>query len=127
MSGVVEAVQTELDGLVAAQEKDDRYGHRVFSISLGRIMDVETPGQVPHRQRRGYVQHGSLSSYGFYGCRCGVCRKAKSDYTKAWNARKLLTVTRHGWRAYKYGCRCVICRTSKSRHQLALKKLQAAR
>lgn len=49
------------------------------------------------------------------GCRCVVCRAAKSEYVKNYNARRSEefrrtgAVNKHGATGYRYGCRCEIC------------------
>src|SRR5690349_13592760 len=59
---------SELQSLIAEQEKDDRTGHRVYGISLDALPsgpDVPRPRQLATFP----VPHG-LSRYKRYGCRC---------------------------------------------------------
>lgn len=53
-------------------------------------------------------EHGQANSYN-KGCRCEICRKAKSDY------RKNTPLKKHGTKwGYDKGCRCDICKKAKS-------------
>jgi hypothetical protein len=55
------------------------------------------------------IVHGIVNSYNKGGCRCDLCKKAKSDY------RRNAPITKHGtkWN-YDKGCRCSFCREAKN-------------
>jgi len=74
------------------------------------------------------IVHG-LNGYTKYGCRCEICRKARSDYTKARRAgtRLARNDVRHGLRSTytDLGCRCKRCTAANTeyaairRHEIA--------
>lgn len=41
-----------------------------------------------HKEKHAVKHHGTLSMYRY--CKCGACRKAKSDYSKAYRNRRLM-------------------------------------
>ena len=54
------------------------------------------------------ITHGKTSSYD-KGCRCDLCKKAKSDF------RKNCPIRKHGTKwSYDKGCRCDLCKEAKS-------------
>jgi hypothetical protein len=94
--------QTELERLIAEQEKDMRFGHRVRSISIDvyttdkrkQILDrvVEgNPGlgqllRTPWREVVAFdPRHGRYSLYTNESCRCAKCKAASAAY---WRGRR---------------------------------------
>lgn len=60
------------------------------------------------------IIHGTVLSYN-NGCRCDLCKKAKSDYRKNGNIKG------HGTKwYYDKGCRCKICREAKNLYKRKL-------
>ncbi len=39
-------------------------------------------------ERRSLVEHGTITMYGKYKCRCESCREASSDYLSSWKAKR---------------------------------------
>jgi 5-methylcytosine-specific restriction endonuclease McrA len=54
--------------------------------------------------------HGTAQGYGYHRCRCDACKQWRSDYIKAYNAKRLATDSfMHGNEGYILGCRCSVC------------------
>ena len=79
---------SELERLIAEQERDMRSGDRVYSVSLDAF-----PSGVDlfHRKSRKLVtdpRHGTNSCYTHLRCRCEKCRAAAAEQKRLERARK---------------------------------------
>lgn len=90
----------ELDALIAEQQKDMRFGHRVWSMSLDaprygdgegtrldHVMDSGEGYGVMTRPSGRYVKaidlgHGAYGYYTNLACRCAKCRAANTQASR---------------------------------------------
>jgi len=81
---------------------------------------------VRRRPPENQWEHGVANTYKNYGCRCDLCKKANTEYTREWYKRTQKTYQRkriikpemHGTvTGYNYGCRCLPCRDNWASYQ----------
>jgi hypothetical protein len=76
---------TELDDLIAQQQKDDTYSVRKQFNGLSYKMD----GEHERFSRRSiktpkltFIPHGTSSGYSYHGCRCDECTRWRRNYAR---------------------------------------------
>ena len=93
-----------------------RYAHDSIVDDYGNIVDAHGRD----------VQHGRITTYTNYGCRCNPCKKAATDYAKQYRENRQPIGPddpRHGTRTgYGTGCRCEDCTSAATLYQNQLRQ-----
>lgn len=77
---------SELDGLVAEQERDSR-SFRVFGLSLDAFPSGADLIYRTSRKLASDPRHGTLSCYTNLACRCDKCKEAAREAKRDWRRR----------------------------------------
>lgn len=87
--------------------------------------------QGPRRSYNRKVVHGTVQGYGYWKCRCELCRQANRDYygTKfSMEEYKAQFPLVHGTeKGYQRGCRCDECRSASTKARQRRRKAQKER
>ena len=87
---------SELEALIAAQEKDDTY--RVQSVSVDAWPSGADIVHVPRKLKLAAIPHGTLTGAKWFRCKCDECRAASAAHARDLRRRK-------GTKT-KYVCQC---------------------
>lgn len=66
-----------------------------------------------------WVEVHGVHRYNKFGCRCDICRAAKSTEDRARRRKGKAPDGSHGAKGYAYGCRCDICKADHAANQRA--------
>jgi hypothetical protein len=94
------AVSSELDLLIAEQERDRKHGHHVHgdvidALALAHLVTLGRDGMAALETRPVLVhddRHGTLYCYKRLGCRCPQCKAASAAWQREWRKRRATPV-----------------------------------